>query len=134
MNVEDESKAFEKWASPLGFDLEPMYMEEGYRDRRTDDSFTAWLARARLDGGWVKCTDKLPPLDVPVWVIEGGNPYMAALIEVDSEEGYGYSWGRVYGEPYLHDGVWSAPAIEYDDDYNPALWMPLPSPPKEDGE
>jgi len=79
-----------------------------------------------MGGGWISVKDKLPPVDVPVWIYdpEIGGP----IIGGRSDGGEGWLWCECYGQ-HWYDG-WQASDFEQDD-ITPTHWMPLPDPPDE---
>lgn len=69
----------------------------------------------------------LPPMDIPVWLVEGEGP-LAIFIGGRASDGEGgWLWGRCYLMPW-HDGRRWDGEIEQDDAYHPSHWMPLPEP------
>lgn len=89
------------------------------------------IARAALSdfesqpSGWISVESQLPELGIPVWLHENGRIYVGGR----SDEGEGWLWGNCYGSHYMDDGVWKCD-IEIDDEYEPTMWMALPSIPK----
>lgn len=78
--------------------------------------------------GWIKCSDRLPELDTPVWL------RMADDIMVVGERSSstdGWMWAAVYGFYFNQDGQWDASESDASDEYEPTHWQPLPAPPTE---
>ena len=79
--------------------------------------------------GWIAVGERLPEMDVPVWLYEGGTLYIGA--RGDGEDGW--LWGKCYSIPYArHDGSFDMSDCEQDDDYQPTHWQPLPPAPRSD--
>jgi len=80
--------------------------------------------------GWVSVAKKMPPYDIPVFVISENYPDQlgAAVLRWESE---GWYW-----EEYNGIGMdFRDPAnYECDDDYNFTHWQPLPEPPGDDDD
>jgi hypothetical protein len=77
--------------------------------------------------GWVPVADRLPDMDVPVWLYENGR----AFIGCRSDGGEGWLWAQCYVVPALDArGKWQKIDAEADDDYQPTLWQPLPDVPR----
>lgn len=77
-------------------------------------------------GEWIACSERLPPVDVPVWLFVPG--VESPFIGERSSGSDGWLWAEVRGVTMQADGSWSADDA-YFDDFEPALWMPLPAPP-----
>ena len=87
---------------------------------------------------WISVKDRLPENGKPVWAIipEMKTPimlerfYSNELEDEDDNECYGWIWCRIYDVPMIINGEWCYDS-EWDDEYLPTHWMPLPEPPKE---
>ncbi len=80
-------------------------------------------------GAWMPTADtaRLPALDAPVWLYEGGIAYIGCR----TDGGEGWLWAKCYFMPYLsQSGTWTLVDADIDDDYQPTLWQPLPEPPR----
>jgi hypothetical protein len=78
---------------------------------------------------WIPVTEALPPLEVPVWLIDKDkNIWIGA--RSDSEDGW--LWGRCYDGWYYSKGRWLTSRVETDEDYRPAHWAHLPQPPEKE--
>ena len=75
---------------------------------------------------WIKVSEKLPDLDVPVWLYEAGRIYLGGRVEDD-----GWLWAQCYGQIWWTSNPGWKGDLESDDDYAPTHWMPLPEPPKD---
>jgi hypothetical protein len=74
---------------------------------------------------WIPVTERLPEMDVPVWLAEAGDIYVGGR----SDSGDGWLWCNCYCSHYFTDKGWACGDMEMDDDYQPTHWMPLPEPP-----
>lgn len=74
---------------------------------------------------WISVEERLPEFAVPVWLRENDRAYIGGR----EYDGDGWLWGRCYSSPYWVEKAraWSAD-IEWDDEYKPTHWMPLPLP------
>jgi hypothetical protein len=104
-------------------------------DWRTDfpvkltTNITEWLDESEsspAESGWFDVKDKKPEIGKDdfsenVFVILDGQIRIMAYCYISAEEGSGYAWCdcgmQIDGDP------------EFDDNYYPTHWMPLPSPP-----
>ena len=78
---------------------------------------------------WIKCSEKTPPEKEPVWLFDGKDMWIGSYEYCDDDpggwfygKGYGLTWNQFHGKHELTDNEW-------DDDYQPSHWMPLPEPP-----
>ena len=79
--------------------------------------------------GWIKASDRLPPIDEVVWLYENGSIYTGG--RADCEDGW--LWGMCYQDAYwLDDDGWIG-EIMADSRYKPTHWMPKPMPPEREG-
>lgn len=99
-------------------------------DPEDDGMVAAWNRRA---SGWVPVSERLPELDVPVWLWEPGR---GAWIGERGDVGDGWLWGNCYGSEYWNTANerWATSSNEADDDYQPTHWQPLPAPPSPEEE
>lgn len=72
---------------------------------------------------WNRIADKLPDLDIPVWL---WGPNDGIWIGARTDDGDGYLWGLSYGSQYRDNDGWKSEDLETDD-YRPTHWMPLPN-------
>ena len=79
---------------------------------------------------WIPVTENMPEQDVPVWTWDGNSILCMCWSLVDMEDGVGLAWVRVY-DPYWWDSKWHVSDSDWDDEYLPVVWQPLPSPPQE---
>lgn len=92
---------------------------------RQSDHLAALDAERAKVPQWVSVDERLPDIDVPVWLYEPGR---GAWVGCRSDSGEGWLWGNTYGNHSLRaDGSWSAWGHEVDDDYRPTFWQPLPA-------
>lgn len=68
------------------------------------------------------------PEEVPVWLYEKGRTIWVGTHEYDSD---GWCFTNTYGAHYFNDGKWVTDTADWDDDYQPTHWMPLPEPPQD---
>lgn len=106
----------------------PLY--EGLFEGETEQQRTERLASAQTtpqpeQSGWISVTDKLPELDVPVWLHHGDG---AIILGERASSTDGWMWGTSYGL-YFNGGHWTAVECNPDGDIEPAHWMPLPAAP-----
>lgn len=84
---------------------------------------------------WISVDDKLPELDVPVWVYlpkrASWRPSMVIGCRSEDSEG-NWSWCRCYDDIWYDDREeqWSTCTAEAED-YHPTHWKRLPMPPDE---
>ncbi len=76
---------------------------------------------------WVKCEDRLPELDTPVWIRT--NDDVMVIAERGSSTD-GWMWSACYGH-FFSNGKWDAVDSDASDQYEPTHWMPLPLPPSD---
>lgn len=75
---------------------------------------------------WIKCSDRLPDIGVPVWI--DGSDQAGIGARCDLNDGT-WIWGFAVYSPYWDDLAKSWIVDEYDcDDVSPSRWMPLPEP------
>jgi hypothetical protein len=72
---------------------------------------------------WRLIADEKPPEGVPVWLadVEAGDIWCGTF-EFEDE---GWNFTNTYGQHFYFDG-WKTDTAEWDDDYKPTHWMPLP--------
>ena len=76
-------------------------------------------------GAWVQMAQRLPAIDVPVWLYEHGCVFIGCRVD-DSD---GWLWALGYGMQYLDEqGIWKLADSEIED-IRPTLWQPLPEAP-----
>ncbi|MCP1651655.1 DUF551 domain-containing protein [Pseudomonas nitroreducens] len=76
---------------------------------------------------WIKCSDRLPELDIPVW-IDGPE---CAGIGIRATDGESFVWGFAMSGPYWDaDEGWIVDVYDFDL-IDPVRWMSLPEPPEE---
>lgn len=86
------------------------------------------LDNTQIRDGWVRVQDGLPPLiddkDYSENVIAFCNGILMVMCYMYiNEDGGGYVWANCYGD--------IKGDAEFDDDYYPTHWMPLPTPPND---
>lgn len=83
---------------------------------------------------WIGIEEQMPALDTPVWLYDGNKVFIGGLIIVNVGDDPFHAWASTYmmNVYFEKDGTWSAD-FEYDDDYFPTHWMPLPTPPAKTG-
>jgi hypothetical protein len=95
---------------------------------------TKEVARPEQQGaarqGWVAVSERLPEIGVPVFAWEGGYIVWRVREFIDSD---GWNWCNAYSTHHTRSG-WECEASsgwedEFDDEYAPTHWMPLPEPP-----
>ena len=74
--------------------------------------------------GWVAVSERLPEIGVPVFAWEGGYIVWRVREFIDSD---GWNWCNAYSTHHTRSG-WEC-EDEFDDEYAPTHWMPLPEPP-----
>lgn len=75
---------------------------------------------------WHKVSDKLPPLNVPVWLFGKSIPGPYLGERVDTSEGW--LWALIYDAPWYGDEGWTCHSSELDD-VHPTHWANLIEPP-----
>ncbi len=75
---------------------------------------------------WIKCSDKLPELDTPVWLRMDGD---VMIIGERASSTDGWMWAACYGQ-YFDKGKWEVVDNDPDGEHEPTHWQPLPSPPE----
>ena len=81
--------------------------------------------------GWTKCSpDTMPEEDQVVFWYDPTLtwPVWIGTYSDSGEEGLVPT--KAYSEPDFYDGKWVADDAEWDDDYQPTHWHPLPELPK----
>jgi hypothetical protein len=73
---------------------------------------------------WISIDERLPELDIPVWLACGDNLFIGCR----NDDGDGWLWCNCYGSMYWDKTKWSSFDADADD-YLPTHWMPLPTPP-----
>ena len=105
----------------------PPYISElmGIPDK-TQEERIAQLERELERGPWIDITpETLPPLDEPVWLIDGDRIWIGGRADdVD-----GWLWGDCYGNFWWNGQKWVG-EIHTDDEYKPTKWAPLIEGPK----
>ena len=113
-----EREAFEAWRRA---NIETTWKSNG------SELWAAWqaaLAAQPEPVAW-RSTDTKPPESVPVWLFEDGRIWIGTY-EYDSD---GWCFTNAYGHQFYGETGWQSPDAEWDDDYKPTHWMPLPEPP-----
>jgi hypothetical protein len=78
---------------------------------------------------WISVDEKLPDMDMPVWLYGDGGAFIGGRSYVGDGE---WGWCNSYNQFWLErDGSWSAD-LAYDDDYHVTHWKPLPEIPSLD--
>lgn len=67
--------------------------------------------------------DGHPPIRVPVWLWDGERIWIGARDWVSHNE---WLYGHCYSSYGIDEGKWRTFDIEFDDDYRPTHWKPLP--------
>jgi hypothetical protein len=77
---------------------------------------------------WRLVSESKPPEDVAVWLYEKDRgAWIGTFSHPDAE---GWCFTRCYAMPYMStEGGWDCVDAEWDDDYAPTHWMPLPAAP-----
>lgn len=76
--------------------------------------------------GWVKCSDKMPPIDVPCFLF-ADNELMGIGCLADVHDG-NTGWAWALNPPGYDAFGWMVDGYELDD-FEPTHWMHLPTPP-----
>lgn len=72
------------------------------------------------------------PNETPVWLTDASGSIWIGERGYDSD---GWLWGNTYMAVYQRtDGTWASSSNEWDDDYQPTHWQPLPAPSISTGE
>ena len=74
---------------------------------------------------WIKCSDKLPELDTPVWLRMDED---VMIIGERASSTDGWIWAACYGH-YFDKGKWEVVESDASDEHEPTHWQALPSPP-----
>lgn len=70
------------------------------------------------------------PEDTPMWLVDAENTmWVGVHVYVENE---GYAWTNCYRDFDYHNGKWQTSTADWDDDYQPIGWQPLPEPPTAD--
>jgi hypothetical protein len=79
---------------------------------------------------WINCEKQTPPEGIPVWLFQHDrvSPWVGAYEYCGDDPG-GWFYGNTYGSEYWDGSNWKAFDNEWDDEYRPTHWMPLPDPP-----
>lgn len=78
---------------------------------------------------WIKCSERTPDEGVPVWLWDGKKVWIGAHEYCNDDPG-GWLFGMGYGPNYsTFYARWELDSNDWDDDYQPTHWMPLPDPP-----
>lgn len=76
---------------------------------------------------WIRVEDQEPPLDTPIWLYAGNKIFIGGLIMAGGIDDEFKAWANANMSAWNRcDGSWDAD-LEFDDDYHPTHWMPLPS-------
>lgn len=86
------------------------------------DKLTAELAEPVANTPWVSIDDRLPDIDMPVWLMNDRRIWIGGRVLVEGNE---WGWGNAHGLVWQGRHQWEA-EIEFDDDYQVTRWMPLP--------
>lgn len=100
---------------------------------QTDESSTPGVLGSDEGlGAWVIVAERLPGLDVPVWLYLPDGPRIVQGCRTDGSEGWCWAncYSSAYFDPTYEGGMWRAHDAELDEDYQPSLWQPLPEPPR----
>jgi hypothetical protein len=82
-----------------------------------------YAEQPKTQNGWRPVADEKPPEGHAVWLLEKDSDRVwIGSFEFEDD---GWHFTRSYSTPTRTDGVWDFDA-EWDDDYNPTHWMPLP--------
>lgn len=76
-----------------------------------------WLEKNGLI--WIPVEKKLPDVDIPVLALFENQICMLVRRDISNSEEDIVIWANTYGD-------FNADTAEYDDDYKPTHWMPLP--------
>jgi hypothetical protein len=91
------------------------------------DLYTAPPQRQPLTE-WRLVSESKPPEDVAVWLYEKDRGAWIGTFSYPDAEGWCFT--RCYAMPYMStEGGWDCVDAEWDDDYAPTHWMPLPAAP-----
>ncbi len=70
------------------------------------------------------------PDETPVWLCDASG---AVWIGEYAYDGNGWYWTNTYMAVYYRqDGTWASSSADWDDDYQPTRWMPLPTAPNQE--
>lgn len=112
------------------------YLDADGSDKPFQDAHQIWvemqseLTTLREAGRWIPVSERLPPIDTPVLVVEAAWPknITAAMRCENADE---WLWCQLSG----YNATLNQPdSYKFDDDYDYTHWMPLPKPPQEQGE
>lgn len=124
-----ERERFEKTMKDCGyaaFDFESKFRSGRYQQVGPDLLWFGWQAARR----WIPVDEDLPDESIPVWVYipDIGQPVVMSLEEVGEGE---LAWCNAQ-HLFWYDKdleTWSCEP-DFDDDYRPTHWQPLPEPPE----
>jgi hypothetical protein len=86
---------------------------------------------ARASGPtWISIEQRKPPEDEPVWLWGATEGLWIGTFSYPDADGWCFT--KCYRVPSFIDGKWDSEEAEWDDDYAPTHWMPLPVPPVKD--
>jgi len=79
---------------------------------------------------WVPVSERLPPIDTPVLVVGAAwRDQITCAMRYEDDDGW--LWGQLTG---YNATLNRADSYEFDDEYEYTHWMPLPTPPQENGK
>ena len=142
MPTKSTPEALTRAAEILEFEAETLRECHAPRDDWTGEpeakaEHDEWLSIAaelrRLHAGMEWQPIETAPDETPVWLADADGYVWIGERRYDSD---GWLWGNCYMRAYLNtERQWQSMDNEVDDDYQPVLWMHLPSaPPRAKGE